>query len=486
MRDPLHLWVTVAVVATVVVAGTLFYVYNPFHEDYDFVAFDQYRARDHMQALTALGPRITGTPSEAAAARYVSEQFNTSGLANVQTHRFPWTTYDIHEGDDSPALTIIRESDSNTSAVAPITHRLVHLDDFAVLGYSGTLHADDIEVVFIGSGDEANFSIAGNVTGRAVFAECNGTYDYSGIYLRAIEHGAAVSLIFNAGQQLPITSTSAGLDPHGHYIPFPDAYPRHRDALIPHLMLSDPVGRQLMRWTADDAQDDDVHALIDVEVEVSIAEREVLVVTGDVAGASPDVVLIGAHMDCHYVSAGAIDNAVGTATVIELARQLAGSPNLRYTLRFAAWGGEEQALLGSYGYYLEHRMELQDRLKLYVNFDMNHATLRGEYTNRLFLETSDSAAINGLLDIREAWEREFPELARTYDVTITSNDHADPSDHLTFWLEGFPTAAAYGSGSENEYHTIHDTLDQLNLESVQVAPLILGTYARHVAQEGAL
>jgi len=486
LRDPLHLWVTVAVVATLVAAGSLFYVYNPFREDYDFISFDQYRTRDHLEALTALGPRITGTPSEAAAAQYVEAQFNASGLVNIQTHRFPWTTYDIHENGSSPAVTISRESDSNTSAVAPVTHPLTHLDDFAVLGYAGSLHADDIEVVFIGNGDEANYSAAGDVAGRAVFAECNGTYDYSGLYLRAIEHGAAVSLLFNAGQLLPITSTSAGLDSHGHYLPFPEAYPRHRDALIPHLMLSDAVGRQLKRWTADAAQHDDMHTLIDVEVEVTIAEREVLVVTGDVAGASPDVVLVGAHMDSHYVSAGAIDNAVGTATVIELARQLAGTPDLQYTLRFAAWGGEEQALLGSYGYYLEHKMELRSRLKLYLNFDMNHAALRGEYANRLFLETGNSAVINGLLDIREAWEREYPELARTYDVTITSNDHADPSDHLTFWLEGFPTAAAYGSGSEDEYHTVHDTLDQLNLESVQVTPLILGTYARHVAREGEL
>ena len=60
----------------------------------------------------------------------------------------------------------------------------------------------------------------------------------------------------------------------------------------------------------------------------------------EIPGARPDIVLIGAHYDSVYSSAGADDNASGVAALLALARRFAGKPTGQ-TLRFVAFVNEE-------------------------------------------------------------------------------------------------------------------------------------------------
>ena len=60
----------------------------------------------------------------------------------------------------------------------------------------------------------------------------------------------------------------------------------------------------------------------------------------EIPGASPDIVVIGAHYDSVYGSPGANDNGSGVAAVLALARRFVGSRNAR-TLRFVAFPNEE-------------------------------------------------------------------------------------------------------------------------------------------------
>ena len=477
-------WVAIAVAALVVSSGAALAWWTFRSPEYDFIAFDHQRAYDDIVALTEIGPRQAGTTGERQGAEYVAAQFNASGLADVEIHEFPWTLYEVDQDGGRPAVTLAYEDRTNPFFPDRQERELEHHDDFLVLGYSGSRTDSDLELVFAGNGDDENYSAAGDVSGRAVLVESDGSFSYSILYLRALEHDAAMSLVFDPGHEWPIAKTSIGYDEHDHLIPFPDAYPDQYDGITPHLMVSDEAGRQMKQWIDDAAQDNDDYALLDVDIEVTVETRDVMVVTGDVPGASPEVVMLGAHMDTHYVGSGAVDNTVGTAIVIELARQLAGSDDLAYTLRFATWGGEEIGLLGSYGYYKAYRATLQQRLVMYQNFDMAHAD--GEDgANRIPLEANHPSVRDGLREVRDAWEDEYPALAQTYQVPVTYREEAGPSDHRTFNLEGIPSATSYGSGSE-EYHTRRDTIEHLNPESLQVAPLIQGTYALHVALEGTL
>jgi Iap family predicted aminopeptidase len=68
-----------------------------------------------------------------------------------------------------------------------------------------------------------------------------------------------------------------------------------------------------------------------------------------------EVVIAGAHLDSTQGSAGATDNAAGSATVMEIARiitRLGLKP--RRTIRLALWRGEEEGLLGSQAYVKQH------------------------------------------------------------------------------------------------------------------------------------
>jgi hypothetical protein len=60
----------------------------------------------------------------------------------------------------------------------------------------------------------------------------------------------------------------------------------------------------------------------------------------EIRGASPEIVLIGAHCDSVYGSPGANDNGTGVAALLALARRFAGKET-HHTLRFVAFVNEE-------------------------------------------------------------------------------------------------------------------------------------------------
>lgn len=76
----------------------------------------------------------------------------------------------------------------------------------------------------------------------------------------------------------------------------------------------------------------------------------------------------GAHMDTQSGTVGADDNAIGCAVLLEMARILSQKP-LRHTLRFLAFGAEEQLSVGSAAYVRRHRAEIEARGQFMVNFD---------------------------------------------------------------------------------------------------------------------
>jgi hypothetical protein len=76
-------------------------------------------------------------------------------------------------------------------------------------------------------------------------------------------------------------------------------------------------------------------------------------ILADIPGsdASAGYVMAGAHLDSWVGGDGAVDNAAGSAVVMEAARILVGlGIKPKRTIRFALWSAEEQGLLGSWAY----------------------------------------------------------------------------------------------------------------------------------------
>src|SRR5262245_11898404 len=112
-------------------------------------------------------------------------------------------------------------------------------------------------------------------------------------------------------------------------------------------------------------------------------------VIADLPGTDPalmdEVVLIGAHLDSWHTGTGATDNADGSAYRLEPIRNLKTiDARPRRTIRMALWSGEEQGLLGSKAYVKQHlegdtNKAERDRLAVYFNLDPGLGPIYGWY-----------------------------------------------------------------------------------------------------------
>jgi alkaline phosphatase isozyme conversion protein len=85
-------------------------------------------------------------------------------------------------------------------------------------------------------------------------------------------------------------------------------------------------------------------------------------------GDSPKEIIIGAHYDSGDESLGADDNASGVAIMLEVAEQLADLKT-PYTIRFIAFGSEENDLDGSYFYAQSMKQTDVDNTITMINLD---------------------------------------------------------------------------------------------------------------------
>jgi Zn-dependent M28 family amino/carboxypeptidase len=82
------------------------------------------------------------------------------------------------------------------------------------------------------------------------------------------------------------------------------------------------------------------------------------------------LVIIGAHYDSVPAGPGANDNASGTSTILEVARELAASPVPGVAVRYVSFGAEEIGLLGSRAYVNAMSAPDRQRVVLMMSVDM--------------------------------------------------------------------------------------------------------------------
>ncbi|MEO5721708.1 MAG: M28 family peptidase [Chthoniobacterales bacterium] len=81
-----------------------------------------------------------------------------------------------------------------------------------------------------------------------------------------------------------------------------------------------------------------------------VAGRRCENIEGQIDGASPEILVLGAHYDSVLGSPGANDNGSGVASLLALARRFAAGPRPKQTLRFVAFANEEP------GHFQTHEM----------------------------------------------------------------------------------------------------------------------------------
>jgi Zn-dependent M28 family amino/carboxypeptidase len=186
----------------------------------------------------------------------------------------------------------------------------------------------------------------------------------------------------------------------------------------------------------------------------SLSKGEARNVLADLKGCEkPDeIVIAGGHLDSWDISQGAVDNGLGCAIVLEMARVLASlGRRPRRTLRFAMWAAEEIGLLGSRHYVNSHKSELPDHVGV-LNFDMTGDPF-GYWTPG---HKEPAPLLKGLVD-------QLAPIGMRHEYANKAGLH---SDHQWFMLEGVPIispmAQLAGEGGRY-YHSVGDTYEKVDL-----------------------
>ncbi|MGW0807644.1 M28 family metallopeptidase [Nonomuraea sp. NPDC002799] len=305
-------------------------------------------AKKHLEALQAIatangGTRAAGTPGYDASRDYVAGKLRKAGYkVTLKPIDFveSWT-------ENSPptlnltaptAKTFLPNEDFFTFQPSPAGDVTAQ-----VQGVDLTLPPTPTPTSTSGC-EESDF--AGFVAGRIALVQ-RGTCAFALKVRNAGRAGASGLIVFNEGQP-------------GRT----DAYPLDIGewrAGIPMVFADFAVGNELAATPGAT-----VRLKVDATLVLGTNDN---VIAESRFGDPRNVVMVGAHLDSVPAGPGINDNGSGTASILEVAEEMAGFP-IKNKVRFAFWAAEEIGLLGSDQYVEALTAAERDRIRVYLNFDM--------------------------------------------------------------------------------------------------------------------
>ena len=209
-----------------------------------------------------------------------------------------------------------------------------------------------------------------------------------------------------------------------------------------------------------------------------------------------EIVMLGGHMDSWHAGTGATDNGAGVATAMEAVRilqKLKLQP--RRTIRVALWSGEEQGLLGSRYYVMQHfgtlgngtiedframnnqgvRSKLTpkpdyEKFSAYFNLDNGTGRIRGVYMQ----------GNEGVRSLFRQWLAPF----RDMNASTLSISNTGGTDHLSFDAIGLPGFQFIQDSIEYETRTHHsnqDVFDRIQADDMKQNAVIMAAFVYKTA-----
>jgi hypothetical protein len=438
-----------------------------------------------------IGPRLTGSPQMARANAWVAEQFESWGLEHVVIE--PWGEFG--RGWERVAYSgrllspFVQPLDAQAVAWTGST-------DGTVRGPAVIMHAETLEEVEQYRGKLRNAIVlqteppdvepewtpqarrtplddllapldAAAMAERAARMRRYEEYRAHRERTRPVREARA-QLLREEGAAVLLTPSSrnfsvirGGGNTAGRSVDGPDP--------IPELVVSRERYNQIYR---------NVQAGVPVELEINVQNRffdddlQEYNVLADLQGTdkASEYVMLGAHLDSWHFGGGAADNAAGSVVMMEAMRILKTlGLQPRRTIRIALWSGEEQGLLGSRN-WVENHPELHAQISAYVNVDNGTGKVRGIW------DQSNEQAIPV-----------FEQLLWPFrDLGVVAVKHGDTggTDHLAFdgaGIPGFNFIQDPIEYSVRSHHTDVDTYDNLVLEDLQQAAVVVASTVYHLA-----
>ena len=298
---------------------------------------------DHMQAFQQIaddnpGPdghpsRNSGEPGYLESALYVKRRMEAAGYtARLQPYKF---TYSSFVG--TPAWSESTPTPRSFQLVTDWNPGTSNGDANANIQPAGGIVLPPTETPTSASGcTSADFDPA-TMTGKIALIQ-RGSCNFGVKVLNAKAAGAVGVVIFNEGNSNPDrTAVLSGSLLDANDNPFvPD---------IPVAFTSFAIGKSLYdQYKAGTPP----HMSLSIHVVVDPNRDDWNVIAESKGGDKNHVLVVDAHLDAIF-GAGMLDNASGSATILEIAEMMK-NVNPRNKLRFIWFGGEELGLLGSQFY----------------------------------------------------------------------------------------------------------------------------------------
>jgi carboxypeptidase Q len=450
------------------------------------------RIRDegfHRSQITAIshaitdvaGPRLTNSPGWHRAADWIVQTLTSWGLAGAQKE--PWgqygygwepvkTTLAMRTPYYSPLIAYAVPWTGSTNGLQSASVYIVKQMDSAWV----TAHLAEMKgkILLLAPRDTTNkprFNADAERYSDSALANIGDMYMLSKAELKMmipffvsqlrvekmIEGSGAVALLGSGGGRDGTVIVQSFI-----------GYRKKDQPLMPELTVSKEDFMRVYRLAEDGH-----NVTLEVQSETKLYDQDQQghTVVAEIPGTDPtlkaEVVMLGGHLDSWSSATGATDNGAGSIVALEAIRILKTlGIKPKRTIRIALWDGEEEGLLGSFGYVRKHfgdpaDMKLkpeQSKVSVYFNLDNGSGKIRG-----IFAQGNEQAAA-----IFKQWFVPFADLG----ASTVSLHNTGSTDHLSFDAVGIPGFQFIQDPLDYETRTHHsneDNYDHLVMDLRQAA-----------------
>lgn len=192
---------------------------------------------------------------------------------------------------------------------------------------------------------------------------------------------------------------------------------------------------------------------------------------------SDEIYIVCGHYDSVPGSPGADDDASGVATLMSIAK-IFSQYTFNHTIRFVAFSGEEQGLLGSH-VYAEDASLNEDNIVAVLNADMTgYAITEFDSNNIRVFEDDFSEWITDFMDDIAVEYNDY------INLNVIPSGYTWGSDHYSFWENGYCAIFAHEYNFNPYWHTPDDTIDNMNLTYFEKTSRLLLASLAELAQMG--
>jgi carboxypeptidase Q len=403
-----------------------------------------------------IGGRVPGTVGMQHAVAWGVQAFTAAGADSVHTEGFTIPNSWAEGATEMNATTAYQVDASKVGGGTVLSSFRVRAVSVAWAPVLAPVK--HIPIVDVGAGTAADFTKAGDVSGKIVLVHTVVLKTWNDLFA---EYSNAPPVIALAAKGKATAVAFIATREH-------DILYRHTNASageidrLPMVIVAREDGERIARLLAAGNL---VWTDLSIPNQIGGPIKSSNVVAEIRGSENPDeFVILGAHLDSWELGTGALDNGCNAALVVDALRAIkASGVKPRRTIRFILFSGEEQGLIGSRLYAYNHRAEL-DKAVGVVIYDSGTGKTTG-------------FSIGGRKDIYYAAKELIAPLAQ-FDVKELKNTMEWGTDHFDFMLEGVPTFVADQQEANylENYHAVSDTYDKVDFPQLK----------KHVAEAAAL